>query len=149
MGVANLLAGIVVLLFGSAVTYSASQLPYKAEYGPGPGFLPLWIGIVLIGCALVTMIKAGRQVGREQGKFVQPKTRQVAFVFVTLIVTFLLVRVLGLSLSLALFAGFTMRTAGRHGWVLCVLMAVVTAAAVRLIFGVILDIPLPKGYVGF
>jgi hypothetical protein len=29
-----------------------------------------------------------------------------------------------------------------------VLMAVVTAAAVRLIFGVMLDIPLPKGYVG-
>jgi putative tricarboxylic transport membrane protein len=148
MGVANLLAGIVVLLFGSVVTYSAGQLPYKAEYGPGPGFLPLWIGIVLIGCAFVTIIKAVRQLGREKGRFVQPKTRQVAFVFVTLIVTFLLVPVFGLSLGLALFTGFTMRTAGRHGWVLCVLMAVVTAAAVRLIFGVMLDIPLPKGYVG-
>jgi hypothetical protein len=28
-------------------------------------------------------------------------------------------------------------------------MAVVTAAAVRLIFGHMLDIPLPKGFIGF
>jgi putative tricarboxylic transport membrane protein len=148
VGVANLLAGIVVLLFGSVVTFSASQLPYKGEYGPGPGFLPLWIGIALIGCAIAAILKAVRQVGGEKGKFIQPKTRQVAFIFVTLIVTFLLVPVFGLSLGLALFTGFTMRTAGRHGWILCVGTAVVTAAAVRVIFGVMLDIPLPKGYIG-
>jgi putative tricarboxylic transport membrane protein len=148
MGVANLLAGIVVLLFGSAVTYSASQLPYRGEYGPGPGFLPLWIGMVLIGCAIVTIVKAVRQYGQEKEGFVQTKTRWVGFVFVTLIVTFLLVPVLGLSLSLALFTGFTMRAAGRHSWILCIVTAVVTAAAVRVIFGVMLDIPLPKGVVG-
>src|SRR5512139_868680 len=148
MGVANLLAGIAVLLFGSFVTYSAGQLPYRGEYGPGPGFLPLWIGIVLIGCAIVTIIKAVRQYGQEREGFVQAKTRWVGFVFVTLIVTFLLVPVFGLSLGLALFTGFTMRTAGRHGWILCIATAVVTAAAVRVIFGVMLDIPLPKGYVG-
>jgi len=148
MGIANLLAGIGVLLFGSVVTYSASQLPYRGEYGPGPGFLPLWIGIVLIGCAIVTIIKAVRQYGQEKEGFVQAKTRWVGFVFVTLIVTFLLVRVLGLSLGLALFTGFTMRTAGRHGWILCLVTAVVTAAAVRVIFGVMLDLPLPKGVAG-
>jgi len=148
MGVANLLAGIGVLLFGSLVTYSASQLPYSGEYGPGPGFLPLWIGIVLIGCAIVTIIKAVRQYGQEKEGFIQTKTRWVGFVFLTLIVTFLLVPVLGLSLGLALFTGFTMRAAGRHSWVLCIVMAVVTGAAVRVVFGVMLDIPLPRGVVG-
>jgi putative tricarboxylic transport membrane protein len=148
MGVANLLAGIAVLLFGSVVVYFASQLPYKSEYGPGPGFLPLWVGVGLIACAIAAIIKAVRQYGHEEGKFIQPKTRQVAFVLVTLMITFLLVPVFGLSLSLALFTGFTMRTAGRHGWILCVLVAVATVAAVRFIFGYGLDIPLPKGYIG-
>ncbi len=148
MGVANLLAGIGVLLLGSVVAFFASRLPYKAEYGPGPGFLPLWIGVALIACAIATIIKAVRQYGHEEGRFIQPKTRQVAFVLVTLMITFLLVPVFGLSLGLALFTGFTMRTAGRHGWVLCVLVAVATAAAVRFIFGYGLDIPLPKGYIG-
>jgi hypothetical protein len=149
MGVANLMAGIAVLLLGSVVAFFASQLPYKAEYGPGPGFMPLWIGVALIACATATIIKAIKQVGQREGRFFQPKTRQVGFVLVTLMITFLLVPVFGLSLGLALFTGFTMRTAGRHGWVLCVLVAVATAAAVRFIFGYMLDIPLPKGYFGF
>jgi hypothetical protein len=97
---------------------------------------------------MAAILKAVRQVDREKERFIQPKTRQVAFVFVTLIVTFLLVRVVGLSLGLALFTGFTMRAAGKHNWILCIVMAVVTAAAVRVIFGVMLDIPLPKGVMG-
>jgi putative tricarboxylic transport membrane protein len=148
MGVANLIAGIAVLLLGSVVAFFAGRLPYKAEYGPGPGFMPLWIGVALIVCATATIIKTVRQYGHEEGRFIQPKTRQVVFVLVTLIITFLLVPVFGLSLGLALFTGFTMRTAGRHGWVLCVLVAVATAAAVRFIFGYGLDIPLPKGFIG-
>ena len=75
MGVANLLAGIVVLLFGSVVTFFASRLPYRAEYGPGPGFLPLWIGMVLVGCAIVTIVKAVRQTDKKKEGFIQPKTR--------------------------------------------------------------------------
>jgi putative tricarboxylic transport membrane protein len=148
MGVANLLAGIAVLLLGSVVTFFASRLPYQAEYGPGPGFLPLWIGVALIACAIATIIKAIKKGGHQKGSFFQPKTRQVIFVLVTLIITFLLVPVFGLSLGLALFTGFTMRTAGRHGWILCIFTAVITAATVRLIFGHVLDIPLPKGYIG-
>ncbi len=148
MGVANLMAGIAVLLLGSVVAFFASRLPYQAEYGPGPGFLPLWIGVALIACAIATIIKAIKKGGHQKGSFFQPKTGQVLFVLATLIITFLLVPVFGLSLGLALFTGFTMRTAGRHGWVLCVLVAVATAAAVRFIFGYGLDIPLPKGYIG-
>ncbi len=149
MGVAGLLASIAVLLLGSVVVFLASRLPYQAEYGPGPGFLPLWLGMALIACAIVTIIKAIKRYGDQKGKFFQAKTRQVMFVLVTLIITFFLVPVFGLSVGLALFTGFTMRTAGRHGWILCVFVAAVTAAAIRLIFGHMLDIPLPKGYIGF
>ena len=148
MAIANLLAGIAVLLLGSVVAFSASRLPYEAEYGPGPGFLPLWIGVALIACGIITIIKAIKKYGHQKERFFTPKTRQVIFVLVTLIITFLLVPVFGLSLGLALFTGFTMRTVGRHGWTCCVLVAVATAAAVRLFFGHMLDIPLPKGYIG-
>jgi len=148
MGVASLLASIAVLLLGSVVVFLASRLPYQAEYGPGPGFLPLWLGVGLIACAIVTIIKVIKKYGDQKGKFFQAKTRQVVFVLVTLIITFFLVPVFGLSVGLALFTGFTMRTAGRHGWILCAFVAAVTAAAIRLIFGHMLDIPLPRGYIG-
>ncbi len=148
MRVANVIAGIVILLLGSAVIYLAKQLPYEAEYGPGPGFLPFWIGVALAICGMLAILKAVRKYARIEGKFFLPKTLRVLFVLVTLIITFLLLPVLGLSLGLALFTGFTMRTSGRHGWMLCGLVAVATAVSVRIIFGYLLDIPLPKGYFG-
>lgn len=148
MGIANVLGGVVALILGLCITFFASQLPYQAEYGPGPGLLPLWIGIGLSACAILTIIKAISQYRRQEGKFFQPKTRQVLFILATLVVTFLLVPFLGLSLDLALFTGFTMRSTGRHGWAFCGFMAVATAAAVRIIFGYMLDIPLPKGFIG-
>jgi putative tricarboxylic transport membrane protein len=39
-------------LFGVYVTVASSRLAYVSEYGPGPGFLPLWLGIGLIGLSL-------------------------------------------------------------------------------------------------
>jgi putative tricarboxylic transport membrane protein len=148
MGAANLLGGVVILVVGLLITFLASQLSYWSEYGPGPGLLPFWIGVVLSACAILIIIKAVRQYRLTEGKFLQPKTRQVLFILITLIVTFLVVPLFGLSLCLALFTAFTMRQTGRHGWLLCGLMAVATAAAVRIIFGYMLDIPLPKGLFG-
>ena len=148
MVIANLISGVVVLLLGAFITFFARQLPYEAEYGPGPGFLPFWIGLALIGCSILIIVKAIRKHGSRTGRFFQAKTGQVVFVLGSLIVTFLLLPVLGLSVGLALFTGFTMRTAGRHGWILCFLVALATTVAVRFIFGHLLDIPLPKGYIG-
>ncbi len=148
MGAANLIGGACVLVLGLVITYLSSQMTYMSEFGPGPGLLPLWIGIALSGCAVLTILRAIAQYKRQEGKFFQPKTTRVVFIFGALIVTFLLVRPLGLALSLALFTGFTMRATGRHGWILCLFMAVATAAAVMIIFGHMLDIPLPKGFVG-
>jgi hypothetical protein len=137
-----------VLGLGAGITFFAGRLPYTAEYGLGPGFMPLWIGIVLMGCAFVTIIQALKQPGGAQKKFMTPRTRKVGFVFATLIVTFILVRILGLAVSLGLFTGFTMKTLGRHGWLLSAFVTLVTAAAVYVIFGYLLDIPLPKGIFG-
>jgi putative tricarboxylic transport membrane protein len=148
MGLANVIGGIVVLAVGLLITFSASRLTYMSEFGPGPGLLPLWIGIALSACACAVIVKAVRRLRVTHERFFQPKTQEVGFILATLIVSFLLLPLTGLSLGLALFTGFTMRVTGRHGWVLCVLMAVATALAVRIIFGYVLDIPLPKGLTG-
>jgi hypothetical protein len=101
-----------------------------------------------MGCAVITIVQSLKQPRGSQKEFVTPQTRKVGFVFVTLIVTFLFVHLLGLAVSLALFAGFTMKTLGRHGWPLSAFVTLVTAVAVHAIFGYLLDIPLPKGFLG-
>ena len=48
MRVAETIAALCVTLLGVITIALARQLPYQAEYGPGPGFLPLWLGATLV-----------------------------------------------------------------------------------------------------
>ena len=48
---ARVFSGLTVLALGIAVIFFSRQLPYDSDYGPGPGFLPTWIGYVLAACA--------------------------------------------------------------------------------------------------
>jgi len=148
MRLADLIGGVVVLILGLAVLFFSSQLDYYSEFGPGPGFLPLWVGIFITGCALYVIIDILRKHGKTEA-FFKPRTRSGVKMLITIIVTFLLFPLLGFSIGLALFTGFTMRMMGRHHWISCGLTAIVTAIGIHFIFGQLLYIPLPKGIIGW
>ena len=148
MRLADLIGGVVVLFFGLAVVFFSSQLPYYSEYGPGPGFLPLWLGVVLIGCAIFVIINVLKKHDKI-GSFFKPRTKLGLHVLIIIFITFLLLPFLGFSIGLALFVGITMRIMGRHRWVSCSITAVVTAICIHLIFVSWLTIPLPQGLIGW
>ena len=148
MRLADLIGGVVVLFFGLAVVFFSSQLPYYSEFGPGPGFLPLWVGVVLIGCAIFVIINLLRK-NDKIGTFFKPRTKLGLHVLVIIFITFLLLPLLGFSIGLALFVGITMRIMGKHRWVSCSLTAVMTAICIHLIFISWLTIPLPQGLIGW
>jgi putative tricarboxylic transport membrane protein len=148
MRLADLIGGVVVLFFGLAVVFFSSQLSYYSEYGPGPGFLPLWVGIVIAGCAIYVIIDVLKKHDKI-GTFFKPRTKLGLHVLIIIFITFLLLPLLGFSIGLALFVGITMRIMGKHRWVSCSLTAVVTAICIHLIFISWLTIPLPQGLIGW
>lgn len=148
MRLADLIGGVVVLILGLAVVFFSLQLTYYSEYGPGPGFLPLWLGVVLIGCAIFVIINVLKKHDKI-GAFLKPRTKLGLHVLIIIFITFLLLPFLGFSIGLALFVGITMRIMGKHRWVSCSLTAVVTAICIHLIFISWLTIPLPQGLIGW
>jgi hypothetical protein len=142
------MGGVFVTLIGAGTLLFSRDLQYHAENIPGPGFLPFWLGIGFLVCGTVITLKASKRGGSKGEAFWQPKTQYVGYVLMALVITFLFVPVLGLTLCLALFTGFTMRLMGRHSWGLCLVLAGITGFGIRLVFGYWLDIPLPKGLVG-
>lgn len=148
MRLADLIGGGVVLLLGLAVVYFSSQLEYYSEFGPGPGFIPLWIGISITVFAAILVFNILRK-HEKSGVFFKPKTREGFKLLMIIIVSFVLLPFLGFSIGFGLFAGFTMRVMGKHGWVVCGLTAVVIAIGMRYVFGHWLSIPLPMGVVGW
>jgi hypothetical protein len=148
MRLADLIGGVVVLILGLAVIYFSSQLVYYSEFGPGPGFLPLWIGICITGLAAYLIFNILRKRGKTEA-FLKPRTREGFKLLLFIIATFLLLPLLGFSIGFGLFAGVTMRIMGRHRWMPCGLTAVGIAIGIRYVFGHWLSIPLPTGIVGW
>jgi len=148
MRLADFIGGLVALILGLAVIFFSSQLNYYSEFGPGPGFLPLWVGIIITGSAVYVIIDILKK-QRKAGVFFKPRTRLGLQVLITIIVTFLLLPLFGFAIGLALFIGVTMRMMGKHGWILCGLTAIVTAIGIHFIFVSWLTIPLPQGLIGW
>jgi putative tricarboxylic transport membrane protein len=148
MWIGNLIAGVIILALGAAVVYFSSELPYLTEFGPGPGFLPLWLGIALIACSIGVIIKTLLKTDRT-GLFVKPRTKVGMQMLVLIAVTFLLFPLLGFSIALALFSAISMKTIGKHRLIHCGLTGIVTAVGIHFLFGHWLDIPLPTGIIGW
>jgi hypothetical protein len=148
MRLADFIGGAVVLILGVAVIFFSSQMQYYSEFGPGPGFLPLWIGIAITACAVVLLFNLLRK-HQKAGAFLKPGTKEGFKLLLIVIAAFLLLPFLGFSIGFGLFAGITMRLLGKHGWVSCGLTAVGIGIGIRYVFGHWLNIPLPAGVVGW
>ncbi len=146
---ARILGGVTVLLLGLATIFFARQLPYHAvTYGPGPGFLPTWIGYVLTVCGIIVTAQELRAPNKGE-TFFQPRTRMAVKMLLIIAVAFALFPLLGFSVGFGLFILGTMRIMGSHRWITCCVAAILTTVGIHLLFGHWLDIPLPTGLVGW
>jgi hypothetical protein len=146
---ANILAGLAVFLLGIATTVVAWQtLPYTGEFGPGPGFLPLWLGIALVVCSIPVIITDLRNRDRSE-KLFQPETWKCLKVLILIVVVFLTLPVMGFSAGLALITAGGMRIMGKRSWISCVVTVIATAVCIHYLFGQWLSIPIPEGMLGW
>ena len=145
MWYANVIAGVAVFLLGVATAALAwKTLPYSGEFGPGPGFLPFWLGVTLMVCAIPVVISDLRATERMARLF-RPETMKCLQVLALITTVFLVLPVVGFSVGLALITGAGMRLMGKHRWRACALSTIVTAICIHYLFGQWLGIPLPKG----
>ncbi len=146
---AHIVAGWAVLLFGAATIIAAwTTLPYTGEFGPDSGFLPLWLGVILMVASVPVIRAAFRARGASDGLF-RPETVTCLKVLALIVAAFLLLPVLGFPVALALITAGGMRIMGRHGWASCAVTALGTAVCIHYLFGQWLGIPLPKGMIGW
>jgi hypothetical protein len=149
MWYANIIAGVAVFLLGLATTIVAwLTLPYTGDFGPGPGFLPFWLGITLTVCSVPVIITDLRAKAKSE-KLFRPETAKCLKVLILVVTVFLSLPVLGFSAGLALITGVGMRIMGKHSWLSCMVTVIGTAICIHYLFGQWLGIPLPKGLIGW
>lgn len=117
-----------------------------APDGPEAGYFPFYIGLIMLISSLVTLATAvlGRSgassVFMERGQF-----KLVLKVLVPTIVFVILVGMLGIYVSAALFIAFFMGWVGRYGIARILPVALLVPIALFFMFEVWFLVPLPKG----
>ncbi|HWP34765.1 MAG TPA: tripartite tricarboxylate transporter TctB family protein [Thermodesulfobacteriota bacterium] len=148
---ADLATGVVVLALGGYVVRHALGLAYVYEYGPGPGFLPFWLGVGLLG---VGALLVGQAVRRPAGAAARPAARaegtgRALAAWAGIMAAIALMRPLGFVASFALLALFLLVVMSRRPLGPSLAATAVLAASFFALFRLALGLSLPAGPWGF
>ncbi|MEO6362231.1 MAG: tripartite tricarboxylate transporter TctB family protein [Caldimonas sp.] len=148
---ADRIAGAALLAFGMAFGAGAlKQYAYWGENGPGPGFLPFWLGLVMALLAAALLVGALRS--PDPGAQWLPRgdgLRRLVFVLGASVAFVVLLNVIGMALATVLFLVVLLRFLDRQPWRLTIIVALAVAGFDHLVFARWLHVPLPVGPLGF
>jgi putative tricarboxylic transport membrane protein len=135
------------LLLIVSAAFSAGALKYYKWWGhdgPGPAFLPFWLGVVMAFLAALMLLRSSRDQIAEWMPKGEAGRRVLAVLGVTAAFIALL-KVLGMVVGTALFLVVLVRYLGRHPWRVTIAIALAAAGFNWLVFVHWLRVPMPEG----
>lgn len=145
----ELIGGIFWLVTGVLLSFWSTQYQIGSVAKPGPGSLPLLLGILLIVFSLILLLgQAKKSVLSEKG--VPPSSlsggwRRVAYVILILLGATFLFEVIGYILTFFLLIVSLMWGVGLQDWRKILVIALFTTLAVYFVFVLLLKQQLPRG----
>ena len=148
---ADRIAGAALLAF--AVAFGAGALrnyAYWGENGPGPAFLPFWLGLVM--ALLAAMLLVGAMRASDAGEPWLPRgegLHRIALVLGATIAYVALLDLVGMTIGTALFLIVLVRWPDRQPWPTAIAVGIAVAVLNYVVFTRWLRVPLPVGPFGF
>lgn len=138
---------VLLFLFGAVVAYESWRLGARwASDGPGAGYFPFYIGVILCISALGILGQSAFSASRDGDAFVdKEQLGRVISVFVPALVYVLAVVFVGLYVASAVYIALFMVILGKYAPGKSVLVAVIVNAVFFLMFEVWFKVPLYKG----
>jgi putative tricarboxylic transport membrane protein len=139
------------LLLAFAVAFSVGALKnyqWWGSGGPGPAFMPFWLGLVMALLALMMLVRSLKQ--QHPGETWLPRgegLRDLLVVLAATIAYVVLLNVTGMVIGTALYLAILVRYLGRHPWWVTAAVAVGAAFFNWLVFVHWLHVPMPEGMI--
>jgi putative tricarboxylic transport membrane protein len=152
MNKAEAIAGALVFGTGLLLLIYASRLVYLVENVPGPGFLPLWLGIGILTTGGILMAKAFRPAPADALRIEWPQRPgwiQIAVMLGSLALALYVLEPFGFLLTASLFIACLMFSLGVRAWPKLIGVPIVAAVVLHVVFVVWLGVPLPMGVLSF
>jgi hypothetical protein len=137
------------LLLAFAVAFSVGalkQYQWWGSGGPGPAFMPFWLGLVMALLALMMLVRSLRQ--QHPGEAWLPRgegLRDLLVVLAATVAYVALLNVTGMIAGTALYLAFLMRYLGKHRWWVTLAVALGAAGFNWVVFVHWLHVPMPEG----
>ncbi|MFY0408891.1 tripartite tricarboxylate transporter TctB family protein [Solicola sp. PLA-1-18] len=149
----------VVAAVGAAAVVGSLRLGYWTEIGPGPGFFPLWLGVILTVLGLIWLQRSVRELLSGSPEEVRPPTADegvepyswstVGAILGSLVVLASVLDLVGYQLSMLVFLVFHLKVLGRRGWLLTLVLSVAGSFGVFVVFTRLLTVNLPASSLPF
>jgi putative tricarboxylic transport membrane protein len=139
------------LLLAFAVAFSVGalkQYQWWGSGGPGPAFMPFWLGLVMALLALSMLLRSLKQ--KDPGAAWLPRgegLRDMLVVLAATVAFIALLKVTGMIIGTALYLAFLVRYLGRHRWWVTLAIALAAAGFNWLVFVHWLRVPMPEGMI--
>ncbi len=139
IGVAVALAGVALFLI-----VTAARMPLGTAAMPGPGVMPLAIGIGLEGTAIALLAAAWKR-SRDAPQRIRFGSRHILVAVLGLVWASLLWERLGFFLCLGMFLWALVKEFSGQGWIRPLAFAILATSAAYWFFGHLLGVSLPRG----
>ncbi len=148
---ADQITAIVLLVAAGGVIWNSLQWPLMEEFGPGHGFMPFWLGVLLGILALVLLAQATRTPAEEDKPTKFPGAqgaKAVVLAVVAMGVNALLLENIGFILSTLVLVPFMMAVVLKEKWRTTLFTTIGVTALLYVVFQVLLNINLPRSPLG-
>lgn len=146
------IASIISAILGIIVLISSFAYPYKDRLGPGPGFFPFWLSLLVIGLSLALLFQCTLAKNPPYGSGSplpnQGGARNILVILISLAICTGLLDLLGFRLSLFLFLFLLPFLLGAKSFLINFIFALLGSFGVFHVFYYWLKVPLPMGIIG-
>jgi putative tricarboxylic transport membrane protein len=138
---------VIVFLFGAGVVFDSYRLGARwGEDGPGAGYFPFYVGLLVCVSSVFVLAAALRNADLASESFVaRGQLKLILTVLVPTIVYVGVIEYLGFYVTSTLYIAYFMRRLGHYPWLKVALVSVGVSVAFFLTFEVWFQVPLPKG----
>ena len=141
----RVVASLCVLL-GCGILWQAWGMEYLTSIGPGPGFFPWWLGLLLTGLSIAWLLTAMWRSTRDNEHRFFPERRglrSILLVIGAIIGVGLAMEYVGFQLAMFVFVAVVLTALGWRKWGLTLVLSAALSFGVYHTFTRWLDVSLP------
>jgi putative tricarboxylic transport membrane protein len=146
----DVVSGGILAALGAYIVLEARNWTYSGPEGPGPGFFPIWYGVLMIALSLYMMVSKLFGFGGEDERGVADwrAIGRALSTWAAFALAVALLKPLGFLVSFGLLTFFLVAVVFRRSPVTAAVTAFAVSLGFQLTFPVALGVPLPVGLFG-